>query len=89
MAIRALCDQTRRLDDFDVKRLGVDFSLRIAELRGQITGYKRGGGQSHGQRSDLALQFIQDIFAREVKDVLVPEYVDVSVVRQSRAGQGG
>jgi hypothetical protein len=82
-AIRALCNRTKRLDDFDVKRLGPDFSLRIAELRGQIAGYKWGGGwQTGGHQSDMTIQFIQDIFEKEIKGLPVPEEGNLSVVRR-------
>jgi hypothetical protein len=73
-AICALCNRPKRLDDFDVKRLGPDFSLRIAELRGQIAEYKRARGLQTGcQLSDTTIQFIQDIFAKEIKGLPLPE----------------
>jgi hypothetical protein len=83
-AIRALCDQTKRLDDFDVNRLGVNFSLRIVELRGQIAGYKRALVQGRrALNSDLTTHLIRELFAEEVRDVPLPDDRDMD---RSRVG---
>jgi hypothetical protein len=57
---------------FDVNRSGVNFSLRIAELRGQIAGYKRAQGRGV-LNSDLTVNLIRELFAEEVRDVPLPD----------------
>jgi hypothetical protein len=69
-ALQKLAVQEHRLETEDVQRLGLEFSLKVAELRGKVQGFERakevpsGGGWIGSQAIPTApvTEFIKELF---------------------------
>ncbi|KAG6824887.1 hypothetical protein H0H92_005518 [Tricholoma furcatifolium] len=76
IALFELAMPSQSFSSADAERLGFDFSLRVAELRGQVTGFKKGKGVSTLNSSggadyteDNIASFILELFRLEVANV--------------------